>query len=189
MGALLLILKDFTESYNSSTLAKKLGISSMGALKILKSLEAKGLVEGKLMGRATFYRFCHESAYAREFAKFSLLEEAESSPARVKRWAREMKKLEGAADFAILFGSVLTSDNYNDVDVLVVCKKNAAEKAKGASAAIQKLSAKKIQFLWQTEGDLAKNLEEKNPAVLSALRSGIIAFGSEKYLEALSNAI
>ncbi|GEM_PF-2325819 len=187
--ALLLILKDFTESYNSSTLAKKLGITSMGALKIMRSLEANGLVEGKTLGRATFYRFCHENEYAREFAKLLLRSDAESSPPRVKRWVRELKKLEGTAELAVLFGSVLSSDNYNDVDVLAVCRKNSADKAKQAAARIQSLSGKKIQIIWQTEADLSKNLKEKNPAVMAAMRQGVIAFGYGKYVGALSHAI
>lgn len=189
MRALLLILKDFTESYNSNTLSKKLGISMMGALKILKVLEAKGLVEGKMLGRATFYRFCHESDYAKETARFLLLEEAQSAPSRVVRWARELKKLEGKAEFAVVFGSVLSSDNYNDVDVLVVCAKPNAKAAKDAIAGMNRMSNKKIHALLQTPEDLASNIKSKNPAVLAALRNGIVAFGAENYLEMLSHAL
>ncbi|MBS3123137.1 hypothetical protein J4437_00720 [Candidatus Woesearchaeota archaeon] len=72
MNFLLCLLKNPKEDYNANSIAKELGISPMGALKIARKLEKERLVLSKELGRAKFYRLNVSSKYVLDYLTFLL---------------------------------------------------------------------------------------------------------------------
>ena len=75
MEAILIIFKDIDSHYNANNLSKKIGISSMGTLKILKRLEIQNILKSTTFGKAVFYKVNLGNDYARNYIEFLLKKE------------------------------------------------------------------------------------------------------------------
>ncbi len=186
MQALLTIFKDFTTKYNAHSLSKELGLSAMGALKLLERLRQQRLLAVERIGNIKVYRM-DDNEYARHYLAFLLRKEAEEAPARVKRWVNELRTLEHAR-VVLLFGSVLDSDKHNDVDLLALLEQGDATKFNEEVARMDDLNQKRIHAVKQTPADFERNLSSKDKVLLSAVRRGIVVFGHDDYVEALLRA-
>ena len=188
MRSLIRILKEPAADYNARSLGMEEGISHMGALKILKKMGGKRFVLSRKMGNAVYYRPNLSEEYPEKLFEFLLRKEAEESAPRTRMWVREARNLSGKAEAAIIFGSVLGKKEYNDVDILLVL---SAEQNKGIDAAIADLNcinSKPIHPVKQTKDDLVRNIRNGDKVVLSALRSGVVAFGYGEIIEVLKDA-
>ncbi len=188
MKVILRIFKDFNTKCNANTLAKVLGLSAMGVLKILKKMHAQNLLKVEMVGRARIYSVNFGNDYAKGYIAFLLRKEAEESAGIVKRWVVELRSLEKSAEICVLFGSVLKSGNYNDVDLLAVLKQQKVKDFNKAVEEISQLNVKKIHPVKQSVQDLRNNLLKKDDVVLNAVKEGIVLFGYEKFVEAVESA-
>lgn len=176
------IFKSPEKEFNANSISKVVGITPMGALKILKRLGKEGVLASKATGRAIFYRINFDSDYARDYVKFVLKREAAHSSPYIRRWIHEVGKLKNA-DIAILFGSVLNKESgANDIDVLMVTSQNRFEKLKEEIAELNKINEKSMHAVYQSPKDLQNNISKRDNVVLSALK-GIVAFGEGRLIE------
>jgi DNA-binding Lrp family transcriptional regulator len=188
MKVLLTILKDYSRDYNANNLSRHVGLTPMGALKILKKLEEERILTSRQAGKAVFYRPDYSSAYARKYLAFLLHKEAEEAPARIRRWVNDLKRLDGHAEIGVIFGSVLSKDNYGDVDLLLVLEQPQNESANSRLSELNKVNVKKIHAVKQTENDLRENLKKRDAVILNAVETGVVAFGHEKLVELIGDA-
>ncbi len=180
------LFKEYTVKYNARSLSKAVGLSAMGALKLLERLRQRGLLVVENIGRAKIYRLDGSNPYALHVVAFLLRQEAEESPARVKRWIVELRKLEGSSKIGVLFGSALTDAQHGDVDLLAVLEQPRLAGFNKRVAALNELSAKSIHPVKQSPQDLEANLARHDEVVVAAVQRGVVAFGYEEYVEALS---
>lgn len=188
MKAMLVLFREFGTEYNANSLAKRIGLSSMGVLKILKGLERQGLVKSRKLGRAVFYRPDLSSDYACSYLIFAMQREAEQAVPGVRRWVVELRKLSDSAETGILFGSVLEKDSFNDIDVLLVLDRSQSRKADKAIEGLDKVNVKKVHAVRQTRSDLVANLRKQDRVVLDIIRKGVVLFGYDVILEVLKDA-
>lgn len=181
MEAVLTIVKSPETMYNANSLAPKLSISAMGALKILKRLEQEGILKAKQIGKSVIYRINVENEYAQRFVTLLLSREALQSSSTIKHWIEEIKKLKHA-HLAILFGSVLYKKDPSDVDVLLVTNQRNFNKLQENVKELNKLNARKIHPLYQSHEDIIKNIKKRDKPLLNAIK-GIIVFGEDLFLE------
>ena len=184
MKAILIIFKDIDSHYNANNLSKKIGISSMGTLKILKRLEIQNILKSTTFGKAVFYKVNLGNDYARNYIEFLLKKEAEDVAPRIKRWVRELRKVRDAK-IGILFGSVLTEEKFNDVDLLVVLEQSQNRRFNKSIDEMNKINIKKIHPVKQTKDDLKLNLRKKDEVVLSIIKNGIVLFGYDEIVEVI----
>ncbi|MDO8550950.1 MAG: hypothetical protein Q7S39_12485 [Ignavibacteria bacterium] len=178
------IFKSPEIEYNANSIAKHMGISSMGALKIAKRLEKENILTSRELGRARFYKLNFNNDYVRQYVKFVLKRESEQAPVYIKRWVTELRKIRGA-DFAILFGSVLKKhEEAKDIDVLLITDKRRFPKLKKEVDEINLINTKKLHPLYQTRKDLKENIKKRDKPVLDAIK-GIIVFGEDKIISLL----
>lgn len=182
---LMLLIKDFSGDYNSNSLSKAIEITPRGALKALKSLQKRKLVIGKKMGRATFYKANLEDYYAFRASEILLIEEAREKAAR---WISEFGSFFPHIEMLLIFGSAIRNANKaNDIDLLLVFKK---EKYSAVSRLINErkpISAKAIHLVKQTPDDLYVNLKKRDKALLNIIKNSYVLHGHEKLLEAIRN--
>ncbi len=172
------IFKNPEIEYNANSIAKHMGISSMGALKIAKRLEKQGIISSRELGKAKFYKLNLDNGYVKQYARFLLNREAEQAPAYVKVWVSELKNIK-SADSGILFGSVLKKQKESkDIDVLLITDKKRFSKLKKEIEDINFINIKKLHPVYQTREDIKKNIEKGDKVVLNAIR-GIVVFGED----------
>ena len=184
MKVILQILKNPKEDYNANSISKIIGISSMGALKILKSLEKEQVLISKQIGKGIFYTINFDNSYTKQFLIFILKREAEHPIPHIKRWVSEIRKIKNA-DFAVLYGSVLTKhEKANDIDVLFAVEQKNFNKLKEEIGNINNLNDKKIHPLFQSMDDIIENIKKEDKVILNAIK-GVVVFGEEKLLEVM----
>lgn len=180
----LTLFKSPETEYNANSIAKHIGASSMGALKIAKRLEKENILIPRKLGRAIFYKLNFENDYVRQYIKFLLKREAEQAPVYVKRWVTDIKKIK-SADSAVLFGSVLKKyEGAKDIDVLLVTDKKRFSKLKKEVKDIDIVNIKKLHPLYQTKDDLKKNIKKQDKPILNAIK-GIVVFGEDEIISLL----
>ena len=182
------ILKSPETNYNANSMAKVLGISRMGALKIARKLEKENIILSKELGKAKFYSLNLGSDYVREYVKFLLKSEAEHAHPYVKVWIEDIIKIK-SADAAILFGSVLRKyKEAGDIDVMLIIDSKNYKKVQSEIHGIDELNTKKIHPLYQTKEDFIKNLKKEDQPLLSAIK-GIAAFGEDIIINAIKDSL
>ena len=183
MRFVLVIFKNPEKEYNTSNIAEILGISPMGALKIARSLEKENIVKSREIGKARVYQLNLQDAYVRQYLKFLLKREAEQSPAYIKMWVNELRKIKNA-DAAVLFGSILRSKEARDIDVLLITSQKRFSKLKKEVESINLINIKKLHPLYQSEKDIKTNINNGDKALLNAIK-GIVIFGEDKLIDLL----
>jgi DNA-binding Lrp family transcriptional regulator len=187
MKVLIALFKDFNTRYNANNLSKTLSLTSMGTLKILKKMEKQNILKSEQIGKAVFYKPNLEG-YPLTYLTLLLQKEAEDSLPRIKRWVKEFRKLESVADFGILFGSVISKDNANDIDFFLVTNQKQNNNVNKTVSELQRLTTKKIHVVKQTKEDLITNLKQKNKVLLEIIKKGIVLFGYDKLIEVIKFA-
>ena len=183
MVFVLSIFKSPEIEYNSSSIAKHIGISRMGALKIAKRLEKENIISSKELGKAKFYSLNLNNDYVRQYVKFLLKREAEQVNPYVKAWIDDLKKIK-SAEAAILFGSVLRKDKQaNDIDVLFIIKdKKQFLRLKKEIEDLNMIHAKKVHPMFQTSEDFKSNIKKADKPLLNAIK-GKVVFGEDITME------
>ncbi len=179
--AILTLAKSPEALSNARSLSKALGMTPMGALKLLKRLEAEGLVRSRRIGRSRIYRLNTADADARKQAAFLLAMEAARAGSAVKRWVAELRMLKHA-DLAVLFGSVLRSAHPRDIDVLLVTDKRRFPLLEAEVQERNALNPVPLHPVYQSFADLVRNIRKKDAVVLAALK-GVVALGEERFIQ------
>jgi len=141
-----------------------------------------GIVRSKPIGKALIYNLIW-TEYTKKIVSIALFEEAHAKGAR---WVAEFDKLTEARAL-ILFGSVLQSKNYNDVDIVIVTDEKHIKNIEQKIAKKNEILLKPIHPIWQTPQDIKKNLKRQNPVMLNALKSGLIIKGQDNIVEVLAH--
>lgn len=182
--AILSILKSPESEYNSNNLSKQLKITPMGTLKLLKKLEKEGILKSKKISNIHFYGINFINSYAVDYVSLILKSEAEHCFPYIKRWINEIKKIK-EAEIAIVFGSVIKNfEKVNDIDVLLVLRKENFDKLRKEIEKLNIFSDKKIHPVYQTREDLIMNIEKKDRIILDAIK-GVAVFGEKEFVEIL----
>jgi len=180
--AILKILKNPYESYNSRSLSKIIGISHAGMFKLLKKLEKERILVSKSIGKARIYSINFENSLALKRAELALMLEANNN----LRWIEEFKKLKSEANFIILFGSITRNEKEaKDVDLLVVADKDKFKIINQIISDKNKITAKRIHLILQSKEDFKKDLKNKNKATIEIIKTGSILFGQEEFVKIL----
>ena len=181
------LVRNIKERNSINQIAKRLGLSPMGAYKILKKLEKANAVKAEKIGNAIYYRASLDNEIGRNLAEFALLQN-EFTNIKAKVYADEFKKLKETADGCILYGSILSKGKEaNDVDAIIIIKKENYKKLKKEIDDIKFFSTKKIHDLVMTKEELSNNLKKNNEAMIDMLKYGQILWGADIIVEAIKN--
>ena len=182
---LLSLFKDFTNNYNANSLSKKIGITPRGALKMLKNLKSQNILTSREFGKAVFYKINFGDEYIIKLMSILLMEEARE---KASRWLSEFKELLECVDIAIIFGSIIRNPKTaNDIDLLIVFKKERYSMIEKEINQRREISAKVMHVVKQTQDDLIKNLKKKDEVVLNIIKNSYVLQGYEKLVKIIEN--
>lgn len=171
--------------YNINQIAKTLQISIGSSFKILKELEQNKIIILKNIGNASYYSLNLDNQEAIKISELLLLEEKRNLKGYPRLYAESLQSFD-KAKLMILFGSVLTKKEFNDIDVLFVTDK--IKEVSNYCLELSKLRTKPVVPLILKKEDLIKEINIKNEAVLSIIKEGIIIKGESIFLEVIKNA-
>jgi len=172
------------ELVNINQISKKLSISVGSAFKILMELEKNNIVSSSSLGNAKFYQISLNNEEAIRWGEILLSEERKNLKGYSKIYGEEIQKFEHA-ELIILFGSVLSNKDFNDVDVLFTT--NKPKEVTKFCLSLSKIRTKPIVPLILKKEDLIKEIKDKKEAVLNILKTGIILKGESIFLDVLKN--
>lgn len=186
--ALKIIFTDFLVSYNSYSIKEKLGISSVGSLKLLRSLKEKNLLDSERMGNAVFYKANLKNEYVLKLLELIFLDYSSIS-SFVRGWIYDLRLFAQDTKAVFLFGSVLTKGkSAGDVDVCFILKspKDYA-KLQRKVAEVNTKNRLKIHPLYLTEEEFEEKLREKDAPLVDMVRSCMVVHGPELFVRVLKN--
>jgi predicted nucleotidyltransferase len=182
---ILYILKNINEfGYNVNQISKNLEISVGSAFKILKSLEKDKIVLHKEISNAKFFNLNLENPETIKICELLLLAEKREMKGYAKVYANEINKFD-SAELIILFGSILKSKTFNDVDVLFVTYK--IKQVKEFCLELTKVRTKAVVPLILKKEDLITEIKNNNEAILSLIKEGVVLKGESVFLEVIKN--
>jgi len=180
-----ILLKDISKKHTVTTLAKEIGISRVGAWKILKKLEKDKLINLTQVekGKTNMYTITlnWDNPVTEKTLALVLTKEAVTQ----QRWISNFAELKNKTDFLILYGSIIHSPKEaNDIDVLGIVsnKKNFVE-INNILEKIQKTQLKKIHAINFTPKEFMHELKKPNKAFIDALKKGVILFSHENFIK------
>jgi len=180
------LIRNFSQKYNINQLSRELKLSPGGIFKILKKLESQKYLLSNKAGNNIFYSINYDSDDALDTCKFVLADEKQSPYIRVQ--INELKKLKELVKIAILFGSVLTKEKEaNDIDVLLVFDEKNFSEVENKIKEINSLTNKKFHAIYQTPKDFLENIKKKDKVIISGIKTGLVLWGRDLFLEALRN--
>lgn len=185
------LVRHFTQRNSINQLAKRVGLSAPGAMKLLAKLESHNIVTAEKLSNAVYYRINFATAQAVKLIEFVLLQRNLNPYARVQ--AEDLEKLKGIAIACVLYGSVLAKgEDARDIDALLVLDDRTFEKdlasLQKALRDINSVKPKHIHDLVLTREDLVKNLAKGDEVVLEIIRTGQVLWGPEIIVEAIHGA-
>jgi len=181
---LLILFKEFTSYYNANSISKVLGISRIGAMKILKKLLNENLLMDKKIGKSTIYKIKLNDDYVRKLIAFLLADEANN----FKRWNEEFKGLFKKDRMIIIYGSIIK--NYakaSDIDLMLIIKKSEYKEVAEIIEKKQKILPKKIHSIELTADDFLQNIKQKKKSMTDIIKNAVILYGQDKYVEIIKN--
>ena len=169
---------------NINQISRKLNISVGSAFKILKDLEKNKIVLSSNLGNAKFYQINLNNEETIRWCEILLSEERRNLKGYSKIYAEEIQKFE-QSELIILFGSVLTNKDFNDVDVLFIT--NKPKEVTKFCLNLLKIRTKPVVPLILKKEDLLNEIKKKKEVVLNILKTGIILTGESIFIEVLKN--
>jgi len=181
--ALLIIYKDIANFYNANSLSKEIGITQVGTMKLLKRFEKNNILLSKRIGKSIVYKINIEEEFVQKLIAFALINEA----GKYQRWKDEFKSLYKKDRILLFYGSASRNySNAKDIDIFIVVNKKEFHEVSKNLEKIQNILPKKIHAIKATKEDLVKNIKENNKSMAEILKTAIVLYGYDKYMEVVN---
>lgn len=181
--ALLIVYKDVANFYNANSLSKEIGITQVGTMKLLKRFEKNNILLSKRIGKSIVYKIDIEKEFVQKLIAFALMNEA----SKYQRWNDEFKSLCKKDRILLFYGSASRNySNAKDIDIFIVVNKEELHEVNKKLGEIQNILPKKIHAIKATKEDLVKNIKEKNKSMIEIIKTAIVLYGYDKYMEVVN---
>jgi len=161
-----------------------LKISHAGAQKMLKRFKKADLTTSKAVGKAIIHKLKLEEDYTKTIISFVLADEANN----FNRWKEEFKALSKKERILLIYGSVIkNSKSAEDIDMMVIAKKNEFEKIRKKIKETQEMLPKKIHLIILTKEEFKNNIKNHNKAIAGIIKNAIVLYGQNEYTEEMKH--
>ena len=171
--------------FNVNQLARNINISVGSVHEIIHGLKKGNITKIIDLKSSIYYKLNLNNPDTVDICKLILRDNKRELSPTAKIYGDEIEKFR-QAEIIILFGSILTKKEFNDVDVLFVTDK--ADKVNLFCNEISKIRTKPINPLVMTSKDFINNLKSKQKVILEIINKGVVLKGEEKFMGVLKNA-
>ena len=181
-----LLLTAIDIDYSINEIAKDCNLSPNGALKILRKLEAEGVLEAKKIANIKSYKLNFENENTINILILALVNKLKG---RLKYRREDFETLRQIVKACIVFGSYTSlKKEPNDLDVLFILDKDKFKDYKRRLDDIKDTIPAKVHDILQTEEDLVNNILTKDKIVMNILKNGIVLWGQKIIIEVVKDA-
>jgi predicted nucleotidyltransferase len=113
------------------------------------------------------------------------MEEKEKLESYASLYAKDLEAYAGA-EMILLFGSLINSTTFNDIDVLFIAKDH--EKVLRFCQELTVIRSKPFNPLIVSKTDVITALKQRKPAMVSAFQNGIVIKGEKTFIEVIAHA-
>ncbi|MBU0627616.1 MAG: hypothetical protein KKC75_00360 [Nanoarchaeota archaeon] len=179
------IFKHFKDRFNARQISKILSLNHAHTNKLCSGLYKKKLLLKEKIGNSIYYRFDYSNVLTIKFMEYLLSLEYQESPKWLSVLIYNLNKFNKLIELGCIFGSSIKSSSYNDIDVLLVYKKNNSSKINKIKDEIRKagLMDKPIRYVDMTEKDILNNKGDK--VIYNILSENIIFYNPNKYVKVI----
>lgn len=182
---ILFLLKNVGEfGYNINQIARMNKISVGSAFKILKELDKNKIIAKKEISNASHYKLNFDNPETIKLSELLLLAEKRNLKGHAKVYADEIIKFK-KAEMIIIFGSILTGKEFNDVDVLFIT--GQTKKVTDFCLEISQVRTKPVVPLIMKKKDLIKAIKQRKEAIMGLIKEGIVLKGESTFVEMIKN--
>lgn len=169
---------------NINQISKELKISVGSAFNILKDLESKDFIISENLGNAIYYKINFENKELIKILELILIEEKRLLKGKPKIYSNDLDKFD--CSMILFFGSILKSNNFNDVDVLFLdCD---VKKVSKFCLEISKVRSKPVVPLVLKRNDLVKEIKNKKKSILEIVKTAVVLKGELNFIEVIRDA-
>lgn len=179
------LFKHYKESYNARQLARVMGLNHAHVNKLCNVLVEKKLAVKKDIGNAVYFSYAYNNPLAIKFMEYMLSLDEKEMP----RWLRvvhhSLKKFENLIEMGLIFGSSIKTQDFNDIDVLLMYPIAKSKEISAIKEEIRKseLIDKPIRYVDITQKDITANKEDV--IFYNILSESLVFYNPEKYVEVI----
>jgi len=173
------------EKHNINQIARAVKVSIGSAFKILKNLERDKIAAVQNIGNATYYELNLDNPETAKLCELLLIEERRTLTGYARLYSESLQEF-SKAELIVLFGSVLSKKEFNDVDVLFVSGNVKA--VNEFCLELSKVRTKPVVPLILHKKDLVNELKKGKAAIRSIIKEGIVLRGESIFVEVIKNA-
>ena len=179
------LFKHYRERFNPRQLARVLKINHAHANKLCNSLADKRLFVKEEIGNAVIFSYAYDNKLAIKFMEYLLSLEEKEFPQWLHVVSHSLKNFKESIEMGLIFGSSITTKDFNDIDVLLVYPVEKSKAIKKIKNEIRKaeLIEKPIRYVDITEKDILLNKENK--IFYDILSESLVFHNPEKYVEVI----
>lgn len=179
------IFKHYKDSYNARQLARILNINHAHANNLCNLLVSKQLLTKEEIGNAVYFSFDYENKLAIKFIEYMLSLEEKDFPKWLIVVLHSLKKFKPYLQIGVVFGSSIKSNDFNDVDVLLVYDKKESRNINKIKEEIMnsQLIEKPVRYVDISEKDILLNKEDK--IFYNIISENLIFHNPEKYVKVI----
>jgi len=176
------LFKHFKDKYNSRQLAKVLTINHAHANKLCSSLVKKAVLIKEEVGNSVYFSFNYDSKIAIKFIEYLLTLEELVAPKWLSVVLHNLKKFDEYLTFSLVFGSSAKSNDFNDIDILLVYDKKNSKKISKIKSEIRnsQLIEQPIRYIDIEEKDIYLNKNDK--IFYNMISDCLVSYNAEKYV-------
>ena len=180
-----ILLKDLTIKPTITSLAKEIGLSRVGAWKLIKKMQYEKLIVLSKIGSGKTSAYSISLNFDNPLVEKNLALSLTEDALKNQRWVSNFAELENKVEFLLLYGSIIISpQEANDIDILgVVSNKNRFTEIEESIKNMQKTQMKKIHAINFTPAEFRQELKRPNNALIDAVKKGTVLFGQEKFIK------
>ena len=183
------LFKHYRGRHNARQLAKLLNINHAHANKLCNILADKQLLTKEEIGNAVYFSFNYEDKLAIKFMDYMLSLEKHEFPKWLVVVLHSLKKFKPCIELGLVFGSSIKNKEFNDIDVLLMYKKDKTKDIARIKEEIRKsqLVEQPIRYLDAAEKDITSNKEDK--VFYSIMSDNLIFHNPEKYVGVIKKCL
>ena len=177
------LFKHYKDRYNARQLARILNINHAHANKLCNILSDKKLLIKEEIGNSAFFSYEYDNKLAIKFMDYTLSLEEKEFPKWLSVLSHSLKRFKDCIGMGLVFGSSIQSNEFNDIDVLLMYDAEKSKEIKKIKDEIRKseLVEKPIRYVDMAEKDILLNKEDK--IFYSILSESLVFHNPEKYVE------
>ena len=179
------LFKHYKDRYNARQLAGALDINHAHANKLCNILSDKQLLVKEEIGNSRYFSYNYGDNFAIKFIEYLLSLEEREFPKWLVVLSHSLKRFAPHIKLGLVFGSSVKTENYNDIDVLLVYDNKVSSEIKKIKEEIRKseLMEKPIRYMDMLEKDMLSNKDDR--VFYSIMSENIIFHNPEKYVDVI----